>query len=195
MVVVQAAAAAGAARAPLDPATAGCAARAILEASPHFNKATRELSLDVSEETLDELRYVIREAGAEGAAASGWLVDEEWLPELQRRVTSVLTSLKGGRAADGKVQGANCRLRCGELLANAFNDRLKIIRVAAEAPGLGARVLVKNNFPAVVNPILAEMMGWQEDARVRASKLLRANLVFLEAVSYTHLTLPTILLV
>ena len=56
----------------------------------------------------------------------------------------------------------------------------------ASRPGLGARVLVKNNFPAVVNPILAEMMGWQEDARVRASKLLRANLVFLEENATQH---------
>ena len=56
----------------------------------------------------------------------------------------------------------------------------------AARPGLGARVLVKNNFPAVVNPILAEMMGWQEDARVRASKLLRANLVFLEENATQH---------
>ena len=45
---------------------------------------------------------------------------------------------------------------------------------------------MKNNFPAVVNPILAEMMGWQEDARVRASKLLRANLVFLEENAAQH---------
>ena len=56
----------------------------------------------------------------------------------------------------------------------------------ASRPGLGARVLVKNNFPSVVNPILAEMMGWQEDARVRASKLLRANLVFLEENATQH---------
>jgi hypothetical protein len=34
-----------------------------------------------------------------------------------------------------------------------------------ERPRLGARVLVKNNFPAVVNPILAEIGGWQADAR------------------------------
>ena len=56
----------------------------------------------------------------------------------------------------------------------------------ASRPGLGARILVKNNFPSVVNPILAEMMGWQEDARVRASKLLRANLVFLEENATQH---------
>ena len=53
-------------------------------------------------------------------------------------------------------------------------------------PRLGARVLIKNNFPAVVNPILAEMMGWQQDARIRASKLLRANLVFLEENATQH---------
>ena len=56
----------------------------------------------------------------------------------------------------------------------------------AARPGLGARVLVKNNFPSVVNPILAEMMGWQEEARTRASKLLRANLVFLEENATQH---------
>ena len=55
----------------------------------------------------------------------------------------------------------------------------------ASRPGPRARP-VKNNFPAVVNPILAEMMGWQEDARVRASKLLRANLVFLEENATQH---------
>ena len=56
----------------------------------------------------------------------------------------------------------------------------------ASRPGLGVRVLVKNHFPSVVNPILAEMMGWQEDARVRAAKLLRANLVFLEENATQH---------
>jgi hypothetical protein len=45
---------------------------------------------------------------------------------------------------------------------------------------------VKNNFPCVVNPILGEMMGWQEEARTRASKLLRANLVFLEENATQH---------
>ena len=53
-------------------------------------------------------------------------------------------------------------------------------------PRLGARVLVKNNFPSVVNPILAEIGGWQADARVRAAKLLRANLVFLEENATQH---------
>ena len=56
----------------------------------------------------------------------------------------------------------------------------------AARPGLGARVLVKNNFPSAVNPILAEMTGWQEDARVRAAELLRANLVFLEENATQH---------
>ena len=39
----------------------------------------------------------------------------------------------------------------------------------ASRPGLGARVLVKNNFPAVVNPILAERWGGRKARRAASS--------------------------
>lgn len=79
-------------------------------------------------------------------------------------------------------------------LGSSLSDEISSIEPRAVAypppfaarPGLGARVLVKNNFPCVVNPILGEMMGWQEEARTRASKLLRANLVFLEENATQH---------
>ena len=61
----------------------------------------------------------------------------------------------------------------GEAAYGAGDDALVLPPPFTTRPRLGSRILVKNNFSAVVNPVIGEMSSWQTELRGKAATLLR----------------------
>ena len=74
----------------------------------------------------------------------------------------------------------------GEDVYGEGEDALRLPPPFERRPRLGSRVLVKNNFAGLVNPVVAEMSSWQLELRAKAAALLRTNMVFLEENATQH---------
>jgi len=74
----------------------------------------------------------------------------------------------------------------GEDLYGKGEDALPLPPPFNGRPRLGARILVKNNFNMVVNPVIGEMSSWQVELRAKAAVLLRTMLVYLEDNATQH---------
>ena len=74
----------------------------------------------------------------------------------------------------------------GEAAYGAGDDALVLPPPFTTRPRLGSRILVKNNFSAVVNPVIGEMSSWQTELRGKAATLLRTMMVYLEENATQH---------
>jgi hypothetical protein len=76
----------------------------------------------------------------------------------------------------------------GEDLYGVGEDALTLPPPFTKRPRLGSRILIKNNFKSVVNPVIGEMSSWQIELRAKAAVLLRTMLVFLEDNALQHVS-------
>ena len=106
----------------------------------------------------------VRDAAAALLAALGAQYEREHEKDLKATMTHARPSTSASSILSDAMT-AMAAIRAIRATRSRASFLSAAVRVSARS--LGARVLVKNNFPAVVNPILAEMMGWQEDARAR----------------------------
>lgn len=74
----------------------------------------------------------------------------------------------------------------GEDIYGVGEDALTLPPPFTRRPRLGSRILVKNNFTSVVNPVIGEMSSWQIELRAKAAVLLRTMLVYLEDNATQH---------
>jgi hypothetical protein len=65
--------------------------------------------------------------------------------------------------------GQRVPLHFGEDLYGVGEDALPLPPPFNLRPRLGARVLVKNNFNMVVNPVINEFSSWQIELRAKAA--------------------------